>query len=104
MSYTEAQKRAITKYLKEKTEEVRLRVHKGTKELWRHYAERKQQSMTAYVVDAVDRMIAFDECGENEIDSKLLLNLMDWLEKHGHTSEEITDCLQSLSASGGFGA
>lgn len=58
MSYSEAQKRASIKYMSEKTDDIRLRVPKGTKERYRKEAEKKGISMTQYIVNAVDEKIA----------------------------------------------
>ena len=94
--YTEARRRANIKYLTEKTDDIRLRTMKGTKNRWRHYAELSGKSMTAYVLDAVDRQIAYDESGCHELDPEILPNLMRWLKIHGHSAEEILDCVSSL--------
>lgn len=52
--YTEAQKRATLKYLKESTDDIRLRVPKGTKELWAAAAAEAGMSMTKYVFEIVN--------------------------------------------------
>lgn len=58
MAYTEAQKRATEKYVKEKTEDLRLHVPKGTKERWRGYAvEHGFRSMTQFVLHVIEREI-----------------------------------------------
>ena len=97
MPYTEAQKKATIKYLNEKTDDIRLRVPKGTKEKWKGYAEKANKSMTVYVCDAVDNQIKYDETGQHEIDNDLILNLINWLKVHGHDENEIIDCFESLS-------
>ena len=94
--YTEARKRANLKYLKEKTDDIRIRTMKGTKNRWKHFGELSGKSMTAYVLDAVDRQIVYDESGQNELDPEILPNLIHWLMNHGHSYEEILDCLTSL--------
>lgn len=53
--YTEAQKRAAEKYLSEKTEDVRLRVPKGTKDRWRAKAEAQGKSLQRFIIDAVEK-------------------------------------------------
>lgn len=55
--YTEAQKQAAKKYMSEKTDDIRLRVPKGTKEEWKNEAEKRNKSMTQFVVDAVNKEI-----------------------------------------------
>lgn len=52
--YTEAQKNASIKYMQEKTDDIRLRLPKGTKELWKAAAEKHGVSMTKFVQDAVE--------------------------------------------------
>lgn len=52
--YTDAQKRASVKYLQEKTDDIRLRVPKGTKERWMEAADRAGMSMTKFVMEAVE--------------------------------------------------
>ena len=97
MTYTPAQKKAILKYLENSTDEVRIRVRKGTKERWREYAALAGKSMTAYIHDAVEEQIAYDNSGEHELDSDLIPNLMKWLKNHGHNEEEILECIMSLA-------
>ena len=53
--YTEAQKQANIKYLKEKTDDVRIRVPKGTKDRWRAKAEAAGKSLQRYIIDAVEK-------------------------------------------------
>lgn len=55
--YTEAQKNAAIKYMREKTDDIRLRVPKGTKDRWKAAAAAKGQSMTQFVVEAVEAII-----------------------------------------------
>ena len=57
MAYTEAQARATKKYIKEKTDDIRLRVAKGTKELWKEEAEQRGMSMTKFVKSCVEKEI-----------------------------------------------
>ena len=52
--YTEAQKKATLKYLKESTDDIRLRVPKGTKERWSAAAADAGMSMTKYVLEIVN--------------------------------------------------
>ena len=59
--YTEARKKANIKYLREKTDDIRLTLPKGTKDRWREAAELAGYSMTQYVKLAVEKQIAEDE-------------------------------------------
>lgn len=57
MSYTEAQKKASIKYMKEKTDDIRLRVPKGLKEKYMQAAEQRGMSMTKFVIDCVEKTL-----------------------------------------------
>lgn len=56
--YTEAQKKATIKYLSEKTDDIRIRLPKGTKERWKAAADVCGISMTRFVQEAVEAAIA----------------------------------------------
>ena len=58
--YTEAQKKASIKYMQDKTDDIRLRLPKGTKDRWKAAAEKAGVSMTKYVQDAVEAMMNED--------------------------------------------
>lgn len=55
--YTEAQKRASIKYMQEKTDNIQLRVPKGTKDRWKKAADQEGVSLTKFVQDSVDNRI-----------------------------------------------
>lgn len=59
--YTEAQKRASIKYLKDKTDNIQIRAPKGTKDRWRAAADQRGQSLTQFVVEAVEDKIKAGE-------------------------------------------
>ena len=54
MPYTEAQKKASLKYMKEKTDDIRLRVPKGLKEKYMKAADQRGVSMTQFVINCVE--------------------------------------------------
>lgn len=56
--YTDAQKKASIKYISEKTDDIRIRTLKGTKEKWKRAAEERNLSLTQFVVDAVNEKLA----------------------------------------------
>jgi predicted DNA-binding protein len=62
--YTEAQKKASIKYMGEKTDDIRLRLPKGTKERWKAAADAAGVSMTQYVREAVEAAIAAEKPGK----------------------------------------
>ena len=61
MPVSEAKKRAIAKYQKEKTDDIRIRTPKGTKDRWRAVAEKESLSLQRYVIKAVEEKIAQEE-------------------------------------------
>ena len=55
--YTEAQKKATIKYLKEKTDSIQIRAPKGTKEAWKTAAEEQKLSLNQFIVQTMDKTI-----------------------------------------------
>ncbi len=53
--YTEAQKRASIKYLKESTDDIRIRAKKGTKDRWKEAAEKQGKSLSQFIIDCVEQ-------------------------------------------------
>ena len=63
--YTEAQKKASIKYLKERTDSIQIRTQKGTKERWKTAAEERGKSLNQFIVGTVETEIsAKKESGE----------------------------------------
>jgi len=58
--YTEAQKRAAEKYLKESVEEFKVRVPKGTKERYKNHAMSRGESLNSFVIRAIESIIDID--------------------------------------------
>lgn len=56
--YTEAQKQASLKYMRDKTDNIQLRVPKGTRERWNAAAKAAGVSMTKFVQNAVEAAMA----------------------------------------------
>lgn len=52
--YTDAQKKASIKYIQEKTDDIRIRTSKGTKDRWKKTADKLGMSMTQFVVGIVE--------------------------------------------------
>lgn len=61
--YTEAQKKASIKYLKEKTDSIQIRAQKGTKERWKDAAAAHGKSLNQFIVDTVETEIQRDTEG-----------------------------------------
>ena len=55
--YTEAQKAASIKYLRDKTDDVRVRVPKGTKDRWKAAADAQGISLQQLIIQAVEAAI-----------------------------------------------
>lgn len=60
MAYSNAQKNATIKYIKENLDQIVVRVPKGKKEQYKKAAEEQGKSLTQFIVDLV----------ENEIEKK----------------------------------
>ena len=58
--YTDAQKKASMKYLKEKTDSIQIRTQKGTKEIWKAAASAVGESVNQYIINAVDQRMERD--------------------------------------------
>lgn len=56
-TYNEAQKKATMKYLKEKTDDIRIRVPKGMKDRWKEYAESQGKSLNQFIIDVMEEKI-----------------------------------------------
>lgn len=55
--YTEAQRKASIRYMREKTDDIRIRAPKGTKERWKAAAEAAGVSLNQYVMRCVEERI-----------------------------------------------
>ena len=53
--YTDAQKRASIKYLKESTDDIRIRAKKGTKDKWKEAAAKHGKSLNQFIIDCVEQ-------------------------------------------------
>lgn len=58
MAYTEAQKKAAIKYIAEKTDDIRLRVPKGTKDKYKKIAESRGMSLTQFILSCIEKEAA----------------------------------------------
>lgn len=60
MTVSEAQKKAIKKYQTEKTDEFKIRVAKGRKDLIKAYAEKHGESLNQFVVRLINEAMQCD--------------------------------------------
>ena len=61
MAASEAQKRATAKWQKEKVEEIKFRVPKGKKEIFKAHAEKCGESVNAFLLRAAEETIAREQ-------------------------------------------
>ena len=62
--YTDAQKKASIKYLKEKTDSIQIRASQGTKDRWKNAAAAREKSLNQFIVDTVETEINKGKAGE----------------------------------------
>lgn len=60
MSISEAQKKAADKYIKEKTDEIKVRVAKGQRNAIKAHAETKGESLNGFINRAIDETMERD--------------------------------------------
>lgn len=64
--YTEAQKKASIKYLKEKTDSIQIRAPKGTKEKWKDAATDRGKSLNQFIVETIEAKINNEQKATDE--------------------------------------
>lgn len=64
--YTDAQKKASIKYLKEKTDSIQIRTPKGTKDRWKDAASSRGKSLNQFIVDTMETEIEKDDSKQIE--------------------------------------
>jgi len=67
MAPSEAQKRATAKWQREKVEEIKFRVPKGKKELYKAHAARGGESLNAFLMRAAEKMIKDETDGQKNV-------------------------------------
>lgn len=55
MAYSEAQKKATAKYMKNKLDDIKVRVPKGKREIYKAHAERKGKSLNALIIELLEK-------------------------------------------------
>ena len=58
--YTEAQKKAIQKYLRESVDEFKIRVPKGQKDIMKKHAAAQGESLNQFVIRAINYQMQID--------------------------------------------
>lgn len=60
MSVSKAQQKAVSKYMKENYDEIKVRVEKGRKEIIRAHAETQGESVNGFIGRAIDETMKRD--------------------------------------------
>lgn len=55
MAYSEAQKKATAKYMKNKLDDIKVRVPKGKREVYKAHAEHKGKSLNALIIELLEK-------------------------------------------------
>lgn len=55
MAYSEAQKKATAKYMKNKLDDIKVRVSKGKREVYKAHAERQGKSLNALIIELLEK-------------------------------------------------
>ena len=55
MAYSKAQKKATAKYMKNKLDDIKVRVPKGKREVYKAHAERKGKSLNALIIELLEK-------------------------------------------------
>ena len=58
---SKAQQKAVSKYMKENYDEIKVRVPKGQKEVIKSHADSMGESVNAFIARAIDRQIEADK-------------------------------------------
>jgi len=96
MAVTEAKRNANDRY-NAKCDSIIIRPLKQVGDRIRAAAKASGKSLQGYILDAVDEQIKRDEGGE-EMPQTLMPNLIRWLKEHGHSDDDIVQCLESLGS------
>lgn len=79
-----------------KCDYISLRPLKPIGERIRQAARDADKSLQGYILDAIDEQIKKDQDGDN-VSQGLLTSLDRWLRGHGHSEDEILDCIETIS-------
>ena len=71
--YTEKSKEYTMSYMKEKLDEIKFRIPKGQKEIYRQHAERQGEKLTPFIIRAISETMERDnatpdtDAGQKEV-------------------------------------
>lgn len=60
----------ITQYIKENLDEIKIRTPKGYKEVWKRYADKRNESLNSFVLRTINKAILDDEIKSYPINRK----------------------------------
>lgn len=69
MPVSKAQQKAVSKYMKENYDELKVRIPKGEKETIKAHAEAKGESLNGFINRAISQTIRQDEAAAEEADA-----------------------------------
>jgi len=93
MPASKAQIKATTKYKEKAYSRIPLDVKKEYHEYLKGVAKEHGMSVNGFIKEAID-----EKCAnvKDELPTTLIPNLMAWLKEHGHSDEEVLDCINHL--------
>ncbi len=65
-----SQSKYVTKYIKDNLDEVKIRMPKGHKEVWKHYVEKRNESLNSFIFRTINKSIMDDEIKSYPISNK----------------------------------
>lgn len=69
MPVSKAQQKAVSKYMKENYDEIKVRVEKGKKDIIKAHAESRGESVNSFIGRAIEQTIEQDKTGEHKTKS-----------------------------------
>lgn len=69
MPVSKAQQKAVSKYMKENYDEIKVRVEKGKKDIIKAHAESRGESVNSFIGRAIEQTIEQDNTGEHKTKS-----------------------------------
>lgn len=66
---TDARRKANQKYLKESVEDIRIRVPRGQKEVYKAYADSQGESLNSFVIRAMNETMERDQAASGGIET-----------------------------------
>ena len=69
MPASKAQQKAVSKYMKENYDEIKVRVEKGKKIIIKAHAESRGESVNSFIGRAIEQTIEQDNTGEHKTEA-----------------------------------